>query len=83
MDDNAQSHKAYVVSEYLQSGNITQMDWPPYSLDLNPNSACMGCLMVLNFNTPNFFLNPPRAEKCTFRRACCNSTRLYCCEGKN
>lgn len=36
MDDNARPHRAYVVSEYLQTEDITRMDWPPYSPDLNP-----------------------------------------------
>ncbi|KFM72136.1 hypothetical protein X975_17026, partial [Stegodyphus mimosarum] len=36
MDNNARYHSAYVVSEYLQIEDITQMDWAPYSADLNP-----------------------------------------------
>ncbi|GFX52553.1 DDE_3 domain-containing protein [Trichonephila clavipes] len=36
MDDNARSHHANIVNECLQSENITRMDWPAYSPDLNP-----------------------------------------------
>ncbi|GFT95814.1 transposable element Tc3 transposase [Trichonephila clavipes] len=36
MDDNARSHRANIVDECLQSEDITRMDWPAYSPDLNP-----------------------------------------------
>ncbi|GFY29680.1 transposable element Tcb1 transposase [Trichonephila clavipes] len=36
MDDNARSHLANIVDECLQLKNITRMDWPAYSPDLNP-----------------------------------------------
>ncbi|KFM72689.1 Transposable element Tcb1 transposase, partial [Stegodyphus mimosarum] len=36
MDDNARPHRANIVSECLQSEDITHMDWPAFSLDLNP-----------------------------------------------
>ncbi|GFS52886.1 transposable element Tcb1 transposase [Trichonephila clavipes] len=36
MDDNARSHRADIVDECLQSEDITRMDWPAYSPDLNP-----------------------------------------------
>ncbi|GFU31747.1 transposable element Tcb1 transposase [Trichonephila clavipes] len=36
MDDNARSHRANIVDEYIQSEDITRMDWPAYSPDLNP-----------------------------------------------
>ncbi|GFX47092.1 cubilin [Trichonephila clavipes] len=36
MDDNARLHRANIVDECLQSEDITRMDWPAYSLDLNP-----------------------------------------------
>ncbi|GFW06984.1 transposable element Tcb1 transposase [Trichonephila clavipes] len=35
MDDNARPHRANTVDECLQSEDITRMDWPAYSLDLN------------------------------------------------
>ncbi|GFU26485.1 transposable element Tcb1 transposase [Trichonephila clavipes] len=35
MDDNARSHRANIVDECLQSEDITRMDWPAYSPDLN------------------------------------------------
>ncbi|GFV03039.1 transposable element Tcb1 transposase [Trichonephila clavipes] len=36
MDDNARPHRAKIVDECLQSEDITCMDWPAYSPDLNP-----------------------------------------------
>ncbi|GFW08172.1 transposable element Tcb2 transposase [Trichonephila clavipes] len=36
MDDNARPHHANIVDECLQSEDITSMDWPAYSPDLNP-----------------------------------------------
>ncbi|GFX12014.1 transposable element Tcb2 transposase [Trichonephila clavipes] len=36
MDDNAQSHRILAVKELLESEDITRMDWPAYSPDLNP-----------------------------------------------
>ncbi|GFV39195.1 transposable element Tcb2 transposase [Trichonephila clavipes] len=36
MDDNARPHRALAVEELLESEDITRMDWPVYSPDLNP-----------------------------------------------
>ncbi|GFV62994.1 transposable element Tc3 transposase [Trichonephila clavipes] len=36
MDDNARPPRANIVDECLQSEDITRMDWPAYSPDLNP-----------------------------------------------
>ncbi|GFX59008.1 transposable element Tcb1 transposase [Trichonephila clavipes] len=36
MDENARPHHANIVDECLQLEDITRMDWPAYSLDLNP-----------------------------------------------
>ncbi|GFW70498.1 transposable element Tcb1 transposase [Trichonephila clavipes] len=36
MDENARPHRANIVDECLQSEDITRMDWPAYSPDLNP-----------------------------------------------
>ncbi|GFU95533.1 uncharacterized protein TNCV_2729871 [Trichonephila clavipes] len=36
MDDNTRPHCANIVDAYLQSEDITRMDWPAYSPDLNP-----------------------------------------------
>ncbi|GFW80385.1 transposable element Tcb1 transposase [Trichonephila clavipes] len=36
MDDNARPHHANIIDECLQSEDITRMDWPAYSTDLNP-----------------------------------------------
>ncbi|GFV31362.1 DDE_3 domain-containing protein [Trichonephila clavipes] len=34
-DDNARPHRANIVDECLQSEDITHMDWPAYSPNLN------------------------------------------------
>ncbi|GFV94589.1 DDE_3 domain-containing protein [Trichonephila clavipes] len=36
MDDNALPHRANIVDECLRSEDITRMDWPAYSPNLNP-----------------------------------------------
>ncbi|GFW63396.1 transposable element Tcb1 transposase [Trichonephila clavipes] len=36
MDDNSRPHRANIVDECLQSEDITRMNWPAYSPDLNP-----------------------------------------------
>ncbi|GFS68499.1 transposable element Tcb1 transposase [Trichonephila clavipes] len=36
MDDNVRPHRANIVDECLQSEDITRMDWPAYSPELNP-----------------------------------------------
>lgn len=36
MDDNARPHRANVVNEFFQRENITRMEWPALSPDLNP-----------------------------------------------
>ncbi|GFW80559.1 transposable element Tcb1 transposase [Trichonephila clavipes] len=36
MDDNVHPHRANIVDECLQSEDITRMDWPAHSPDLNP-----------------------------------------------
>ncbi|KFM59549.1 Transposable element Tcb1 transposase, partial [Stegodyphus mimosarum] len=44
MDDNARPHRANIVSECLQSEDITRMDWPAFSQDLNPVQHVWGML---------------------------------------
>ncbi|GFW41992.1 DDE_3 domain-containing protein [Trichonephila clavipes] len=36
MDDNVRPHRGNIVDECLQSEDITRMEWPAYSPDLNP-----------------------------------------------
>ncbi|GFW62411.1 hypothetical protein TNCV_290851 [Trichonephila clavipes] len=36
MDDNVRTHLTLAVNELLESEDITRMDWPAYSSDLNP-----------------------------------------------
>ncbi|GFW49873.1 transposable element Tcb1 transposase [Trichonephila clavipes] len=40
MDDNTRPRRANIVDECLQSEDITCMDWPAYSPDLNPIEQC-------------------------------------------
>ncbi|GFU90046.1 DDE_3 domain-containing protein [Trichonephila clavipes] len=40
MDDNARPQWTLAVEELLESENITRMDWPAYSPDLNPIEHC-------------------------------------------
>ncbi|GFT79547.1 transposable element Tc1 transposase [Trichonephila clavipes] len=35
MDDNARPHRTLAVEELQESEDITRMDWPAYSPDLN------------------------------------------------
>ncbi|GFY19199.1 transposable element Tcb1 transposase [Trichonephila clavipes] len=44
MDDNDRPHRANIVDECLQSEDITCMDWPAYSPDLNPKERV--CYML-------------------------------------
>ncbi|GFY28246.1 transposable element Tc3 transposase [Trichonephila clavipes] len=44
MDDNARPHRANKLDEYLQSEDITRMDWQAYSPDLNPIEYVWGML---------------------------------------
>ncbi|GFW68879.1 transposable element Tcb1 transposase [Trichonephila clavipes] len=36
MDDNARTHRADIVDDYLESEGIARMAWSAYSPDLNP-----------------------------------------------
>ncbi|GFW54366.1 transposable element Tcb1 transposase [Trichonephila clavipes] len=36
IDESARPHRENIVDECLQSEDITRMDWPAYSPDLNP-----------------------------------------------
>jgi transposase len=36
MQDNARIHTSRAVVDFLEQHNITTIDWPPYSPDLNP-----------------------------------------------
>ncbi|GFX49641.1 DDE_3 domain-containing protein [Trichonephila clavipes] len=44
IDDNARPHRTNIVDECLQSEDITRMDWPAYSPDLNPVEHVRGML---------------------------------------
>ncbi|GFV65632.1 transposable element Tc3 transposase [Trichonephila clavipes] len=36
MDDSERPHRILALEELLESEDITRMDWPAYSPDLNP-----------------------------------------------
>jgi len=36
MQDNAPIHKARIIKEWFKTSGVYVVDWPPYSLDLNP-----------------------------------------------
>ncbi|GFV24074.1 transposable element Tcb1 transposase [Trichonephila clavipes] len=44
MDDNARRHRANIVDECLKSEDITRIDWPAHSPDLNSIHMCGICL---------------------------------------
>ncbi|GFT00935.1 transposable element Tcb2 transposase [Trichonephila clavipes] len=55
MDDNAQPHRILAVEELLESEDITRMDWPAYSPDLNPNEHvwdALGRRIAAHLNHP-------------------------------
>ncbi|GFX24886.1 hypothetical protein TNCV_3451561 [Trichonephila clavipes] len=43
MDDNARPHRTLAVEDLLESEDITRMDCPAYSPDLNLIEHCVGC----------------------------------------
>jgi transposase len=36
MQDNASIHTVKTVKDWFQENGVRTIDWPPYSLDLNP-----------------------------------------------
>ena len=44
MDDNVRPHPAHVTSAYLEHETFVHMDWPAWSLDLNPIVHAWGIL---------------------------------------
>ncbi|GFV76091.1 transposable element Tcb1 transposase [Trichonephila clavipes] len=74
MDDNARPHRANIVDECLQSEDITRMDWPAYSPDLNPiERACVGYAWPTNCNP----FNPLPPVYRNFREHCLMSGVIF------
>ncbi|GFW77826.1 transposable element Tcb1 transposase [Trichonephila clavipes] len=70
MDDNARPHRANNVDECLQWEDITRMDWPAYSPDLNPiehvwdilGRRIVACLPELRRALPDEWCNIPQDQ---------------------
>ena len=48
MHDNARPHKAQCVNDYLRMVQITALEWPAYSPDLNPIEHLRDCSNLLH-----------------------------------
>ncbi|GFT46717.1 DDE_3 domain-containing protein [Trichonephila clavipes] len=79
MDDNARSHRTLAVEELLESEDITRMDWPAYSPDLNPiehvgmlwgDVLQHACIIRRTPNNSNICLLKNRHS---YRKKCCTS----------
>ncbi|GFT55686.1 DDE_3 domain-containing protein [Trichonephila clavipes] len=58
MDDNARTHRALLVDEFLENEDIPRMEWPVRSQDLNPIEHVWDNLMrAIAINIP--FENHP------------------------
>ena len=56
MDDNARTHRAIVVDQYLEQEGIERMDWPAKSPDLNPIKH-IGLIKILAFPVAMQFID--------------------------
>ncbi|GFV00151.1 transposable element Tc3 transposase [Trichonephila clavipes] len=64
MDDNTRPRRANIVDECLQSEDILRMDWPAYSLDLNPiENVCdmLGRRIAAHYSPPTYLPELRRA----------------------
>ncbi|GFX78303.1 DDE_3 domain-containing protein [Trichonephila clavipes] len=76
MDDNERPHRTLAVEELLESEDITRMDWPAYSPDLNPIGMLWGDVLQ-----PAYIIRrtPNNSNKCrlknghSYRKKCCSS----------
>ncbi|GFW00262.1 DDE_3 domain-containing protein [Trichonephila clavipes] len=55
MNDNAHHHRAFIVDNFHESEGMARMEWPAYSLDLNPIKNlwdALGCGVCRRFLPP-------------------------------
>ncbi|GFV38881.1 transposable element Tcb2 transposase [Trichonephila clavipes] len=80
MDDNAQSHWILAVKELLESEDITRIDWPAYSPDLNPSNM-YGMLWGDVLQHAYIIRRTPKnSNKCRLRNG--HSYRKKCCTSR-
>ncbi|GFW06290.1 DDE_3 domain-containing protein [Trichonephila clavipes] len=66
MDDNACPPLANIVGECLQRENITRMDWPAFSPDLNPIKHV--CFKIFNkLDLPDWLVDLSIENASTYR----------------
>nr|CAH7763493.1 unnamed protein product [Callosobruchus chinensis] len=59
MDDNARPHRSRAVQQALENGNITRLEWPAMSPDINPIEHVRDYVSRAIFNRNN----PPRSTQ--------------------
>lgn len=73
MDVHARPHRAYVVTEYLQTEDMARMDWPPYSLIMNWIEHVWAALGP-TFSPPNPPLTPQKLKRTLLEEWRANNT---------
>ncbi|GFS54842.1 transposable element Tc3 transposase [Trichonephila clavipes] len=79
MDDNARPHRTLAVEELLESEDITRMDWPAYSPDLNPIEHvgdALGRRIAARLHHPR---TPNNSNRCSLKNG--YSYCKKCCTG--
>ncbi|GFW97409.1 transposable element Tcb2 transposase [Trichonephila clavipes] len=80
MDDNARPHRTLTVEELLENEDITRMDWPAYSPDLNHiEHVCDALGRRIAARAYIIRRTPNNSNKCllkighSYRKKCCTS----------